>query len=359
MNSYNFADIYKSAQFTLEPASMGLRQKSADRFLKAPTFEDGMGLVQIHLGMSVPAFRVRLVELFRTEDATFSIADNDRELVILSTGLLAALIAKGDSDIALALITGSFAGQRKASICPELVEWARTKLYETAVQARERDLSTHIQAPKIQKSKAPAQFDTWPQDPQPAKLVSALKALSQETDASAALAIDYASKAIGAMAHEIRDLREQVEMLWWNVGNHSSQLSKPFSDIAKKAVPILSGLELAGLTRSNVGPVAIGALLQLKLKACEVGKSCKVVDAVNAVAELPVVVPTISDSTVTSKLCPLLSAYGMRVSAGDGSSWAQAFKNQTGFDASTEISALDLAMQSYREALLLKFRKRQ
>src|SRR5258708_36881217 len=110
MTNFTFGDIYRSAQFSLEPSNMALREKSANRFLSQATFDDRLGLVRLHLGLGTPAFRDRLVQVFHDDDPTFSIVGTEGEIVILSTGLVASAIDSGDSNTALALVTGSFAG---------------------------------------------------------------------------------------------------------------------------------------------------------------------------------------------------------------------------------------------------------
>jgi type IV secretory pathway TrbD component len=357
MTKYNFADIYRSAQISLEPATMALRQKAAEQFLKGRSFDDCVGLAKLHLGLPAPEFRDRLVEVFRTEDGTFSIMGNDRELTVLSTGLVAAIVIDGDLATALALVSGSFAGTRVAQICPELAEWAKAQLIELAVRERNRNLESSLQVPKPGPSKIPAQIDAWIPQPQDLpKLAPILKEMCQETEAFIGIGTDRANKNAALLVNELRGLREELEMLWWNVGGYSTQLSTPFSELSKALVPVLAGIELAGMTQGKGGPAAIGALIQLKLKACKVAASAKIVDTVNAAVKASVVAPNLPEGDPLAELCPLLTAVKLRQSVGDSVAWTEAFKTQTGIDATTEMSTLDLAMQVYREMLLVKCR---
>jgi hypothetical protein len=353
MNSYNFADIYRSAHFSLEPANMALRQKSADRFLSERNVEDCLGLVRLHLGLSAPAFRDRLVKVFHDDDGTFSIVGTDRELVILSTGLLASIVKSGDIQTALSLVTASFAGRRAASICPELAEWAKAQLLDAAVHNRRSALAAGARISKFEKSKVPAQVDAWLPAPDFPKLAPILKQISQDTEAYTAAVSDSANKALEAVISEFHELREELEILWWNVGGYSTQLNMPFSEIPTKLVPLLSGIELAGLTRSTAGPAAVGALIQLKLKACNVPAVSTIADAVDSAAREDVAVPSVPDSHALSDLCPLLMAITLRRTTGDGPAWHGAFKQRAGVEASAQLPTLDLAMQIFRELRLI------
>ena len=159
MDLPTFADIYRSAHLSIEPSIMTLRQTSADRFVEARSMEDILGLVKLHFGLPADPFRDRLIDFFRTEDSTFSVVENERELTALSTAVLASLIAGGDHVAAIALIAGSFAGKRRAAICPHLTEWAKRKLNDLSVQERVGLNARLPEYPASQPSKAVAQID--------------------------------------------------------------------------------------------------------------------------------------------------------------------------------------------------------
>ena len=144
MTDFTFADIYRSAQFTLQPANMALREKSAQAFLGQFKFDDVIGLVRLHFGIQTPSYRDRLVEVFRTDDPTFSIVDGEREITVLSTGLLASIIRSPSAHAALSLVTGSFAGHRVAEIAPHLSEWAKEKLISILNERYNNDRITVI-----------------------------------------------------------------------------------------------------------------------------------------------------------------------------------------------------------------------
>lgn len=359
MDFLNFADIYRSAHLSVEPSIMTLRQTSADRFFKARSLEDILGLVKLHFGLAAAPFRGRLIDYFRTEDNTFSVIENERELTALSTALLASLIAGGDRVAAVALTAGSFAGKREASICPNLTEWAKQKLCELSVQERAGLNSEIPQYPTSEPSKAIAQIDTWVKTPEINALAPILKQLGSELTASKAAEATYLPVAFSNLSRQMTSLQEELSMMWWNVGGYSSQFNIPFQELKKSTVPILVGVELAELTIGRVGPAAIGALAQIKIKACKVSSPITLEVAVESAVDSSVRIPELEDTAAASDLCPVITAIRLRKSVGTGIGWTNAFKTKTGFAASVEFSPLDLAMQMYREMLLVNIQERQ
>jgi hypothetical protein len=297
--------------------------------------------------------------VFHEDDATFSVVGDERELTILSTGLLASAIKAGDGRAALAVVTGAFAGMRVALICPELAEWAKGRLVEIAVSKRQRDLNAVVRTPAHAKSNLPGQVDAWLPAADFPKLAPMLKLAGQEIDALASALYSRTSGGLSAVIDEIHELREELEMLWWNVGGFSTQFSKPYASIPKPVIPILAGLELAALTRSKFGPAAIGALIQLKLKACKATGAFTVSGVIQESAATAVEVPDLADADMLSGLCPLLTAMHYRRTIGEGAAWNGAFKARTGIDANAEMPALDIAMQAYREVLLRRLGDQQ
>lgn len=359
MGTITFGDIYRSAQFSLQPASMELRQKTADRLLKSPTFDDYVGLVKLHLGLPEATFRDHLVGEFQTDDGTFSIVEGDRELIVLATALLAAIIKSGNEHAALALVAGSCAGKRVAVIRPDLAEWAKSLLYEFAIKGRDRDVAARTRIPLPEQRDSGAMIDSWAAAPNLATIAPLLAHINETAEADAVAGSTNATKAIDVLVDEVRDLRQELEMLWWNVGGYSKQLNKPFTDIPKVLVPILAGVELAAMTRSAVGPAGIAALILLRIRACAVPVSLTIAESVDAAVTASVTVPKDSDINSIGPLCPLLIAMNLRQTVGDGIAWHGAFKKLTGIEASDELPSLDMATQIYRELLLVKLREKK
>jgi len=158
------------------------------------------------------------------------------------------------------------------------------------------------------------------------------------------------------LAAETLTLREEVDMLWWHIGGWSRLLEKPFADLAPGLAAVLAGVDLADMSRSAVGPVAAPAILQRTLAAGRKTQNAKITIN-NAVEALP---QDLFDrlkldhrlSTVP-EICPVLTAFAKANEIGPGPTWHTAFAKATKLEAKSAFAPLDLAMQAYRERLLL------
>lgn len=351
MTSFSFADIYSSAHFSIDPAMMALRQKSADKLLANLSKTDRLGLVRLHYRLPDIAFAERLVNVFHEDDNTFSAVGNQRELVILSTALLAAAIEQGDSAAALAVVTGSFAGARAAEVCPELGEWAKTKLHAAALdQSARMRLPLGFSAP--QKGGASALIEAWAPGPDLPRLVPIVRQLDQESIAGSS-ALTELVKAAEEIDSKVEGLRGELEMLWWQVGGYSSLLEVPYADLAKPAVPILAGAELASLTRTTIGRAAVGALIQLRLRDCKVKKSLEVSETVDAAISVGFPAPKDRATDSVEDLVPLHTSLDLSRTVGAGMAWHEGLKKKAGLSASLVRTSLEFGMQMYRETLML------
>ncbi len=354
MGNLSFADVYRSAQFTLAPQNMALRQQSADRFLKTVAVNDRLGLVKLHMGLTTEAFGTRLTEVFRADDPTFSLVDNAREAVVISTALLAALIDRNDLVATLALVAGGFAGLRSAPVRPDLVELAKKRLYELAVGSHGHSSGVRELAPASTLSKTQGQVDAWvAQAPDFPKLVPVLKQISTDADGALRTTAKNAQQAVGELANQMRDLREELDMLWWSIAGTSTQLEKSYIDLAPQIVGLVAGIELAMLARTDTGPAAAAALIQLRLTACKSQKRCTISEAVNGVSAAGMSLG-ITPPADTEDLLPMLTAIKTRASTGEDNAWQPVLRRLTGLDANTTVSPLDLGMQVYREVLLAR-----
>jgi hypothetical protein len=116
----------------------------------------------------------------------------------------------------------------------------------------------------------------------------------------------------------------------------------------------MAGLDLAHLSQGESGPIAAPAILHRLVIGSRVNENKKIslkaaVDTLPPDTfqqlEIPKNISSVSD------LCPILAALAKADEIGN--SWHIAFKKVSGFDAGTKFLPIDLALQVYRESLLL------
>lgn len=136
-----------------------------------------------------------------------------------------------------------------------------------------------------------------------------------------------------------------------------SPLDKPFVGLDLGLTAVLAGVDMADMSRSATGPAAAPAIFQRIIIAGRKGRTAKIAikDAVDALPrdqldrlKLPNALGTVSE------ICPVLTAFAKAKESGASPAWHMAYANTTGLDAGAAFAPLDLAVQAFRERLLLR-----
>jgi len=356
VTGFNFADHYRAAGLSPGPEIIRLRQDPFDSLRTSIDARAIVGLTRLYFGLPLPGGAEWFRAAFAETDPSFSMLDNEREMAVLSGCLLAALVEDGAMVAALAPLTTSLAGNRLPLVQPRFLETARTGLHNKAVAARHH---TDIDPKLIKSPPKGAVLEAIGKLPQTDDWESVAPLLSQVSQEATAGTTNLAAQVRGVvtpLVAQLTSLREEVEMLWWHVGGWSRILARPFTELDPALAATMAGLDLADLTVGDVGPAAAPAILQRTIVAGRKGKPTKVtvkdaVDALPADAAMPLLLGDTLQGV--ADICPVLAAFQKAAEIGAGSAWHESYKKATGVTADSAILPLDLALQVYREALLL------
>ena len=286
----------------------------------------------------------------------FSMIDNKREASVLSACLLAAArLDDGNICAGLAPIVAA-GGSRAPLVYLEFIEEARQALAAHSINSRSQTAADINKIKQPAKSKVAASVDTYLESPDWSKAGDAIRLAGSESfEANKTLATQV-SLVLTPLVKQVRDLREEVSMLWWYIGGWSRTLDKPFADLDIGLAALMAGLDLAHLAQGECGPVAAPAILQRLVIDSRIAGNEKISlkSAVEALPtgmfqrlEIPESISRVSD------LCPVLAALVKADEIGKGA-WQAAFKKASGrVDAGTKFLPIELAMQVYQESLLL------
>jgi hypothetical protein len=297
---------------------------------------------------------------FFDNDKSFTMVDNKRELAVLASCLLEAAVEDGNVAAGLAPVVASVAGNRKPVYRPELIDELTDQLSSLAVIQRHRgDLDAKsIRLPAD--SKFSVKADNIIEDSE--ALIIALAALHDRPKTLTTNLANQTFSVLSPLIKQFHDLREEVDLLWWHIGGWNRVLEKPFSELDVALASALAGFDMAQLTSSPPGGVAAPAILQRTIdfgRSGRTGKTSnrKVVTIKEAVDAFPS--DRFQDLKLSEKLddtpdiCVVLSAYRKAATIGTGPAWYGASEKASGISAETKFSPLELAMQVYREAMLL------
>ena len=352
MTNFSFADRYAEAGIAPTQSIIANRQATADRVVDAADNARMIDLAGTYYG-SPGIELIWLRDEFAKEDTTFSLVNNEREVRVLATAILGALVAAGRSVAILAVIAGNVAGHRPPLGADWLLRDATEALLRLSVANRApATIDTKVE-PTIN-AKLTDQIAALTQD-DPATLQVLLKAIRSEANGSAKTTASQTSTALAALDKQARMQREESQMLWWLVGGHSRSLERPFAALGAQQAALVAALDLAALTTvSSLGPVAAPALLQRAIVQARKGRGAPARDLAGAVdglkSEELARLPLIADK-VPARLAPVMTALGLARTIGAGA-WHGRFQETTGLEASINFDPDQISTQLYREHLL-------
>ena len=351
----NFADWYRAVSLTPPSETLESRWKSIVAFTSGCGAEEIGDLTRMFYGREPKGaeFLEEFRTVFKDEDKTFAMRDNDPELQVLAGSALVNLLVDGqglDRAAALAILVTDCRGLRKAPLA-DIPLLARNHLNQVSASLR----ASKVPAPpmiadfsqKLTQVKAHLQANQVPQ------LVDPLGTFMQGiVDAMQGLA-NFAS----ASANEQQLRAEESEILWWIVGGCSRDSNTPFQDLPSPSGILIAAKELSELVKNLPGPLAAPAFLSTVIKTAhpELGTKVSISEAIGACTIAwqksclqPIPLAKIED------ICPLHCAIAKSVEADGNKGWYTVFASLTGLKASEKFKPLDLALQAYDERMFIR-----
>lgn len=353
---FNLADIYKHAGLSSAAEVIRLRQGPCEKLSKDLKKDNALDLVRLYLGLPLPSGSDWFRETFSKEDASFSMIDNARESAALSAAILSAAFKEENVFSAFALVTASVMDHRKPKLYAELLTEAKEFLGDTSVESRTKR-TFNLQSVKLPGAgKSSESITAYTQSPDWNKIGELFKLISSEARENTKTAINQLFGVVSPLVEEVNLLREQTEMLWWYVGGFSRIIGKPFSELPIGPASVMAGLDVADLSKSLPGPIAVPAILHRILEQGRKGKATKITIQ-NAIDDYPVDDLSKLDLKGSLKnvsdICPVLTAFNKASEIGASPAWHNAFKKAAVFSPDASFQPTQLAMQSFRERGLL------
>lgn len=357
MAGFNLADNYRAAGLTPGPDILRTRQEPFEKLRQAIDPKMAIDLVRLYFGLAVPLGTDWFRDAFLAADPSFSLFDNAREASVLAAGLLDAAANDGKIYAALATITTAACGHRQPPVRLDLIDLMRFAILERAVSTRQNPPINTNQIKLPAATKLSADLTALNQAPEIAKASALLKQVSEESAETTQTLTRQVFAVVQPLAAQVLTLREEVEMLWWYIGGCCRAFDKPFADFELGLAAVLAGIDMAEMSRSSAGPAAAAAILQRILSVGRNSNSDKVTvrQAVDALPQdqidslkLPRILDALPD------ICPVLTAYAKAKEIGASPAWHEAYAKATGVRAEDVFAPLELAVQAFRERLLLQ-----
>ena len=289
---------------------------------------------------------------FYKADNTFEMKGNDKELQILASAALAAVMSLSDDTAADAAVTISAAlvsGHRKPNLPMDLNVLANAAITRIAESNSKRpNLSAFVStdAPKFdfEKASAKTKENSWE------GVAAGFTLAADATRAGMAALAKRQALAIGEIDRFLRMQDEELQMLWWLTGERSLDLDERFEAVTAELQPLLFAKELADATEFLPGPRSVRALLSRA--GLKDRKKVAISSVMNAAPPgwVQTFMPEAELSPVTT---PLHFALSRQRETGAGEAWVAGWAATVELPSDLGLTPLALALLFYRERLLM------
>ena len=351
--SDDFLHLCRAISLGEDPEFCKRRWPGVCTAIEGTTLKHVEAMIRVLFRSKQPADKQALEEIlqhFKAADESFLMSGNDSELEAMCAGIILGLF-RDTEDIgiftALAVTTTAMFGGRKPVVSLDIVGRAEQTLFQSAQSQRQRPDLKKIEsaaAPKVDFAEAVkklAQFNaggvTAALNDAAAVIEGSLKALHLRV-----------SKAVTEVDRFASLQDEELQMLWWLIGERSWNMDQPFSKVCLNAQPLIFAKELADFTKISPGPESIkGLLFRAGLQG---DRELTVAEAINACDEqwLSTLVEGKSPSPVT---LPMHFGIVRKLETGDRETWVQGWAAGANLEKNRKLSALALGELFYRERL--------
>lgn len=352
MTAFNFADRYAEAGLQPTGDQIAARRDPVTRIVSDLTSTQCLDLAETYYGRD-PEDLSWFRDAFAEEDPSFSLVNNDREKRLLAALVLAQAIEEHDENALVAVTTGSMLLRREPTVAGWLVAMALEEFRQCSVENRKPDpIETRITGTKNEKV-AEAIDAITPNDVTGQQ--AAFEAVRKEASSSTQTVATKTSRAIAGLSRQLQLQREETQMLWWVIGNHSRRLGRSFSSTSPSAAALIAATDLGDLVfTSRLGPLAAPAMLARVVSGAKKAKGPTkqtLAAAIDSLTREELESVRRNGSEHRPFLNPIATAVDLAFSMGEGK-WHEQFKTIVGLEASIEIGTLEIAEQRYLEHLL-------
>lgn len=352
----NTAVWMKELSFEEASETLQLRENAAKTTAENLEIAQIEDLVRLAFGMKPRAdcaLMTQLIKACQDSDPSFPQFDNDRQLMLIGGMVLDRCMSDISTDgigvfCALAVATASVAAKRELKLPVNLPALALAALRKATLAGRSRpDLSKAANG--IASTPAPASPKIEAVDA--ASVQAAFTELTGSVKTYTTKITRQFSAALSATDRYLRQQDDEMQMLWWLIGERSWQLDCNLSEVSDGIRPLLIAEELAGMTRILPGPLSIQSLFaRAGVVTTDETPLTQQIAAVTADSDqLRKIVP---ETSFSSLLYPLHFGIERQMENGSGDQWVTAWRNKTGLPDNLALRPIDFATQAYRERVL-------
>ena len=357
MQELSLPDCYGHAGLSPEAANIALRIEPVKAIAANLTNEQVLDLVRFYFGLPVHSATDWFSEPIVEADPSFSMVANKRELSIIAMALLSHEMSTEESQFAvLATLVAHTCGKRSPKVYPQFAESVSTAAKDFMTAHRQSLQTKQIRVRNLNKELGASEEDLVPASDF-ATLNSVLKQINVDSQEMDRFLAQQVANAISPIRAEVANLREETDMLWWLIGGQSHTIEQPYFEMKEGRAAFLIGTDLAGMSRSVLGPRASSFLMNRALRENRSEKAAK-----TKIEGLPKLfsIDELSEATAGEEIesvrdiCSVHNAVARASDVKSQTSWRKIYADDGSITDKTPFEPNELALQSFREALLLK-----
>ena len=154
-------------------------------------------------------------------------------------------------------------------------------------------------------------------------------------------------------------IREELDLLWWAVSQWVKPLNCHLDEAQPECRPLVAAMALSSITRTEIGPAAIPAIIAHTLDKASNGAegTLKIVAAAQSFpSKMPIA--AVGTDSLPAGLTPITAAV-LASRKVDDDSWMRSWELETSLSRDVELNSNAMALQLYREQRLIHLYKNQ
>ncbi len=355
----SLADFYKSEKITISPSEISLRESIISKLPEIIDKDISYSLISSIYGIEVSS-DAKLVSLFKENDKSFSIMNNERELSVLSSFIVYKNY-NTDIGLHLAYLTTSIIGTIKPDGCPFLSDFLIKQLTNSNLKIRQtrNNQSEKLNYPDNNFQGVTLNSDVEDDsDAEEFELSDIGEVIKEQRHYFQKFTAEV-NGVIFNLRNEINHLKEESNLFWWVMRSYSDSYDRSFSELNTAQVMLASAKELASLTNSALGPASIDKII---LRASSNAKLEKHMYSFKELIELCPANFTPDEHlyqciTKQPLIFPILFALIKKDEIGSESMWVKKFDEKVANISSIDVEPLTFSVSLYRELTLLNYFK--
>jgi hypothetical protein len=313
---FDFIQSYRDLDPDASRDIIDARQKSHDKIQgTVKTLARVYDLCKIAFLLEAPSEAEWFEKPIRDLDPHFLLKKDKAEAGRLAALLLRERLTWTSGISNIAVLTTSFCGRRHSADADALTTEANDALSTAVRLHRTLQGGKQIVAPKF-KSAATEIANVAALNPVPGETVKlAIDAVAASTEAAAKWLAEATEASQASARADIVRLAEEVDMLWWHIGDWHELLEKPRSAADRETKILASGIELGTLVRQVPGPHGAYGLLR-RIAASDADGKTSLRAAVTAVSQVDAGKLARNISPSSAPLVPVHAALHSRARTG-------------------------------------------